>query len=247
MKTIKFFLIGILLLLFYSSKAQLDVSINLGTPPMWGPVGYDNVQYYYLPDIESYYEIQSGMFIYLDNGIWIRSAFLPFQYQDYDLYNGYKVVLTNYHGNRPYYYFKHDHRRYYKGYRGRPQHNYGHRPDNYQHNRPIDNGNHSGNNKPTNNGNHRSDNNNNSNHRPATVPTNNQNSPNNQSTVHRPMGNDKNVSKPNSTKNQNNNKATTKPNNNVKSKTYPSQNKSSQPNRSGNQNNQGNQNKKGKR
>ncbi len=37
--------------------AQIHISfnINVDRQPVWGPTGYDYVEYYYLPDIEVYY------------------------------------------------------------------------------------------------------------------------------------------------------------------------------------------------
>ena len=59
MKTLKIFIIGFVLLLAGSTQAQVSVRLNIGTPPQWGPVGYDNARYYYLPDIECYYDINN--------------------------------------------------------------------------------------------------------------------------------------------------------------------------------------------
>lgn len=84
------------------SKAQVQVSINIGSQPIWGPVGYDYVDYYYLPDIESYYYVPSRQFIYLNNGAWVFSLNLPSRYSGYDLYRGYKVVMNQ---SKPYRYF----------------------------------------------------------------------------------------------------------------------------------------------
>jgi hypothetical protein len=81
-------------LCFKQADAQISVSINIGTQPAWGPTGYDHVDYYYLPDIDCYYYVSGNQFIYLSGGQWIRSASLPSQYGNYDLYNGYKVVVN---------------------------------------------------------------------------------------------------------------------------------------------------------
>jgi hypothetical protein len=127
MKTLKLLAIGIILLLSNASNAQLSVNVNIGTPPAWGPSGYSNVDYYYLPDIEAYYDIRDSQFIYYGNGTWIRSRYLPRQFRNYDLYNGYKVVLNNYHGNSPYNNFQNHSRVYRVGYRGHYQKTVGHR------------------------------------------------------------------------------------------------------------------------
>jgi hypothetical protein len=128
MKTLKLTIIGLVLFLSGALKAQVSVNVNVGSPPMWGPVGYTDVRYYYIPDIEAYYDVQTSMFIYFGDGIWIHRAYLPSMYSNYDLYNGYKVVINNYYGNAPYVYF-HDHKaKYHKGYRGGPQKTIGPKP-----------------------------------------------------------------------------------------------------------------------
>jgi len=110
-------------------KAQTLVSVNVATPPSWGPVGYPEARYYYLPDIQSYYDIQSATFIYDGNGRWHRKASLPGRYRNYDLYDGYKVVLTDYHGESPYENFREHKKKYKIGYRGESQKTIGERPE----------------------------------------------------------------------------------------------------------------------
>lgn len=128
MKTVKGILSGLVMLLAFTAKAQVSVNVNIGSPPLWGPVGYTEVQYYYLPDVEAYYDVQSSMFIYYGGGSWIRRASLPTRYRYYDLYSGYKVVLTDYRGNAPYAHFKNHKVKYYKGYKGKPQKTIGNKP-----------------------------------------------------------------------------------------------------------------------
>lgn len=82
--------------------AQVSINVNIGSQPLWGPVGYDHVDYYYLPEIESYYYVPERQFIYLSNGNWIFSAGVPPRYQGYDLYRGYKVVINS---PKPYRYY----------------------------------------------------------------------------------------------------------------------------------------------
>jgi hypothetical protein len=127
MKTLKLIIVGLIILTSQASTAQISVNLNIGTPPAWGPSGYSNVDYYYLPDVQSYYDIRAAQFIYYGRGSWVRSRYLPRQYRNYDLYNGYKVALNDYHGNRPYNNFQ-NHRRIYRvGYRGQYQQNIGYR------------------------------------------------------------------------------------------------------------------------
>jgi hypothetical protein len=90
---------GVASLSSISTKAQVSVNINLGAQPAWGPEGYNHVDYYYLPDIESYYNVADRRYVYQDNGRWTRSSSLPARYKNYDLYKGYKVVMNS---PRPY-------------------------------------------------------------------------------------------------------------------------------------------------
>jgi len=169
METLKSILFGTAFFLAVATQAQVSINVNLGSPPAWGPVGYSNVQYYYLPDVQAYYDINASMFIYQSGGVWIHRTYLPYQYRNYNLYGGYKVVLNDYHGSRPYNNYGQHCRMYAKGYHGQPQRNIGERPENgnrnghyerqYQpkkqptHSNGNNNGKGNGNNKSHNNGN----------------------------------------------------------------------------------------------
>ncbi|HEX6191494.1 MAG TPA: hypothetical protein VFZ42_03980 [Chitinophagaceae bacterium] len=96
------------------TKAQVNVNINIGSQPVWGPIGYDRVDYYYLPDIETYYYVPTRQFIYFSGGNWVFAYGLPPAYRSYNLYSGYKVVV-----NRPKAYLYHDtYKIKYKKYKG---------------------------------------------------------------------------------------------------------------------------------
>ncbi|OXG00427.1 hypothetical protein BC749_11237 [Flavobacterium araucananum] len=121
MKTIKIAIVGLFLLVANATQAQVSINVNIGSPPAWGPAGYSEMEYYYLPDIEAYYDVRASQFIYFGGGRWVRTTYLPRQYRNYDLYSGYKVVLNDYHGRTPYTYFDRHRVKYYKGYYGAPQ------------------------------------------------------------------------------------------------------------------------------
>lgn len=125
MKTLKLLAVGIMLLIAGSAQSQISVNVHIGAPPAWGPAGYNNVHYYYLPDIECYYDVQASKFIYYSGNRWVRSRYVPARYKNYDLYGGYKVPMNNYRGNTPYTNFKEYKVKYAKGYRGSAQHNIG--------------------------------------------------------------------------------------------------------------------------
>jgi hypothetical protein len=79
---------------YSTSDAQVRVSLNIGRQPTWGPVGYNYVDYYYLPDIDVYYYVPDGYYVYYDRGRWVNAYRLPSRYDYYDLYRGYKVVIN---------------------------------------------------------------------------------------------------------------------------------------------------------
>jgi hypothetical protein len=81
------------------AKAQLSVNINIGAQPDWGPRGYNHVDYYYLPEVESYYYVPTRQFIYMDGSRWVHRESLPSRYRGYNLHNGRKVVINS---DRPY-------------------------------------------------------------------------------------------------------------------------------------------------
>lgn len=95
------------------ANAQVNVNINIGNQPAWGPTGYDYVNFYYLPEINCYYDVMRGQFIYLSGSRWIYTRSLPSRYRSYNLYNTYKVVVNQ---PRPYRYNR-NHMREYARYR----------------------------------------------------------------------------------------------------------------------------------
>ena len=121
MKTLKYMLPVVAFIASSLAQAQVSVSVNIGNPPAWGPAGYTEVRYYYLPDIDTYYDVGTREYIYVSRGRWVRAGVLPVAYRRYDLYNGYKVVLTDYRGATPYVHYKAHRVKYPHGYRAGAQ------------------------------------------------------------------------------------------------------------------------------
>jgi hypothetical protein len=90
------FLLVAVVLVSSSLQAQVGISLNFNVDrqPVWGPTGYDHVEYYYLPDIETYYNVPQHRFFYYEGGRWVGRSQLPSRYRNYDLYNSYKVVVN---------------------------------------------------------------------------------------------------------------------------------------------------------
>lgn len=121
MKTIKLIIIGIILFFSGTIQSQVLLSVNIGLPPSWGPVGTSEARYYYLPNIEAYYDVHSSMFIYYEDGNWIRRTALPDRYKHFNLYKEYKVVIKDYNGDKPYSNFSEYRGKFGRGYKGEKQ------------------------------------------------------------------------------------------------------------------------------
>ncbi|MGE8293765.1 MAG: hypothetical protein ACN6ON_18880 [Sphingobacterium sp.] len=78
-----------------TADAQVSISVNIGSQPSWGPVGYDYARYYYMPEYNMYYDVPARCYVYYDNGGWIRRASLPRRYRHYDFYRAHKVVIND--------------------------------------------------------------------------------------------------------------------------------------------------------
>lgn len=79
---------------FQKASAQVSLNINIGNQPAWGPVGYDYVNYYYLPDIDAYYDVPARQYVVLENNAWVHRSVLPTRYSYYNPYRSYKVVVN---------------------------------------------------------------------------------------------------------------------------------------------------------
>lgn len=77
-----------------TAEAQIQIRVNIGAQPIWGPVGFEYVEYYYIPEIDVYYHVPTREFIYYKNGRWIARRTLPSAYRHFDFYRT-RVVVTN--------------------------------------------------------------------------------------------------------------------------------------------------------
>jgi hypothetical protein len=79
---------------YQTAQAQVHVSVNIGAQPLWGPVGYDYVEYYYMPAYGVYYYVPRHQWVYLDGPTWRFASALPPRFGPVDYYSTYKVVIN---------------------------------------------------------------------------------------------------------------------------------------------------------
>ena len=108
-------LISCLSVKFAEAQVSVGVGLNIGSQPDWGPVGFNNASYYYIPDVGAYYDVNAHEYIYFENNAWVHRGYLPPRYRNYNLYGGYKVVIND----RNPWLRDNDYRTRYAGYRGR--------------------------------------------------------------------------------------------------------------------------------
>ncbi|GEC71429.1 hypothetical protein SAMN05443543_10520 [Flavobacterium flevense] len=117
MKTLKLIAAAMFLLGAGTSQAQVSVNVNIGAPvvvrPAWIPQNHVNVDFYYIPEIQSYYDVNASLYVYLNNGNWVRTRYVPVHYRNYDLNHAHRIALRGYHGSRPYNYYNNHKVRYY--------------------------------------------------------------------------------------------------------------------------------------
>jgi hypothetical protein len=115
MRRLLFMILAVFLANTADAQFRINLNFNVDRQPVWGPTGYDHVEYYYLPDIGVYYNVPQRMYYFNERGRWISRSSLPPRYRGFDLYSSYKVVLnerTPYRNDRKY-------REQYASYKGR--------------------------------------------------------------------------------------------------------------------------------
>lgn len=74
-------------------QAQVSINVNIGSQAVWGPVGYDYVDYYYLPEVDAFYYVPTAEFIYWSGPRQVTATFLPPTFH-VDLFSTYKVIVN---------------------------------------------------------------------------------------------------------------------------------------------------------
>ncbi|MBF9141520.1 hypothetical protein [Hymenobacter properus] len=95
-----------------AAQAQVGVNINIGVPA-WGPQVPYGTQYYYIPEIDGYYDLYNQQYIVFQDGYWVPQPEL----YGYDPYL-FHPVIVDYRGTQPWTRLDYYHQRYaYQPYR----------------------------------------------------------------------------------------------------------------------------------
>ncbi len=77
-----------------AAQVKVNININIDKQPSWGPSGYDYAEFYFIPELNIYYDVANALFYYLSGNSWIGAKYLPVKYKKYDLSSMYKVVMN---------------------------------------------------------------------------------------------------------------------------------------------------------
>lgn len=89
-----------------------EESIVLITPP---------ARFSFLPNMDAYFDAQENVYIFQQNGQWVKAKEIPSGYRGYSIYNGTRVELTEYNGTQPFTLLKDHQKQYPKKYSSRRQ------------------------------------------------------------------------------------------------------------------------------
>ncbi|HLA55109.1 MAG TPA: hypothetical protein VK623_03345 [Flavobacterium sp.] len=108
MKKIYFFTVGILLFAANISTAQIAETNDIQPQTPESKVATSEelpfiaARYYYYPNLDAYFDSQEGLFIYDQQGEWIKTKQIPSGYRGYSIYNGMNFAINDYNGDKPY-------------------------------------------------------------------------------------------------------------------------------------------------
>jgi hypothetical protein len=102
MKTITKLILGILLFSFNYTNAQVELNAVNVTNNSGSGYKFEEVRYYYYPNLQAYFDTKVGMYLYVENGEWIESEQLDPKTKGYSLKNGQYVMIKDYLGDEPY-------------------------------------------------------------------------------------------------------------------------------------------------
>jgi hypothetical protein len=91
-----------------AAHAQVSINAQFGHPA-WGPAAPAGAQYYYVPEIDGYYDLAARNYIVQRNGRWVPVTAV----QGYNPASFHPVVV-DYRGRQPWLQYRDHHARYYR-------------------------------------------------------------------------------------------------------------------------------------
>lgn len=104
MMKVNYYVFCLFLLQFQSIYCQVLIDTTSLTDNYKSTENIENkvIRYYFFPNLDAYYDIKFSVFIYKQNGEWIKKERIPSNYRGYSLFNNFKVTITDYFGEYPF-------------------------------------------------------------------------------------------------------------------------------------------------
>lgn len=120
MKRITYLILGMLLFSFNFSEAQVQLD-TIYIRKKAAPSAVVEVRYYYYPNLQAYFDTKIAMYIYKQDGKWVKSETIDASYRGYSLKNGQYVMLKGFTEDEPYTYIDEHRQKYPADFSSRPK------------------------------------------------------------------------------------------------------------------------------
>lgn len=117
MKTITNLILGMLVFSFNYAQGQVE----LDAVEVSSDYKYEDVRYYYYPNLQAYFDTKVALYLYKVNGQWVESEELAPTVRGYSLKNGAYVMIKDYSGDEPYTLLEQHKKEYPADYSSRPK------------------------------------------------------------------------------------------------------------------------------
>ncbi len=105
MKGLFYFLCGMLLMFFQSVKSQTSLTVTdeaVGQAECADEQNTNALRYYFFPNLDAYFDLKDMVYVFKQNGVWVREKTIAPNYRGYSLFNKYRVLINDYFGDEPY-------------------------------------------------------------------------------------------------------------------------------------------------
>jgi len=93
MKTVNIYFIVLLSLTANLMQSQQYEFENKSAFPTYEKEVLATIRYFYYPNLEAYFDTKEKVYIYKEQGEWIRKETIPADYRGYSIYNNCKEIL----------------------------------------------------------------------------------------------------------------------------------------------------------
>lgn len=104
MKTIHYLILATFMSLstFSSAQTSINPDLSLEAQSIVDEGAIHNIRYYYYPNLQAYFDTDTGTYLYIANNQWIEGNEIPKGLRGYSLMNKQRVAITDYSGDEPY-------------------------------------------------------------------------------------------------------------------------------------------------